>query len=533
MQRRAEELVMLCMMRVSQQERWSVLEQKKGQKRKITGMNHPDTGRRGKKEVTYTAVILKKRLQTAILLGITVIVLMAATHGVVSLKQYLTVNTQKYVNDISKSMTENLHDIFELKRADILTVADSIEQIRVEKFVEVKEFLERKAEKLDFDMMILLNHDRKYIITGGDDSLLDLELEEITELEGVQKSFEGNVKISYLGGQNLYYSCPVERNGENTDVLIGIRSKEKMQQIIEAKNFDSDCISFILNSEGNLLLTPVNTEALGQIEMIFDHNMDLVQEEAERIADVASGERDSDSHFISGGDREYYITYNSLGINDWMLATVVPEETVAGDANQYIYFFYVLLIIVALTFLGFWIVLLRSHEVNRQSLIRQGFTDRVTGGANKAAFLMAYQELFGKRNMEEYSIVFMNVVDFKRVNDEFGMAEGNEVLAHIYRVIESHLRADQDEFAARGEMDHFFICIKAKRPEIIKNRLEKIVTDINSFLCEDSFFGAMDFTMGICPIDEISRDATVFLDRARMASQKRISGRGERYVFYD
>lgn len=127
----------------------------------------------------------------------------------------------------------------------------------------------------------------------------------------------------------------------------------------------------------------------------------------------------------------------------------------------------------------------------------------------------------------------MNVVDFKRVNDEFGMEDGNEALSYIYRVIQSHLEEEQDEFAARGEMDHFFICMKAKKSDIVKNRLEEIVEDINKFQNEETSFGELDFRIGICMIKEDSRDVSVFLDRARLASQEAAVIHEGRYVIYD
>lgn len=48
-------------------------------------------------------------------------------------------------------------------------------------------------------------------------------------------------------------------------------------------------------------------------------------------------------------------------------------------------------------------------------------------------------------------------------------------------MLKQHLREEQDEFAARGESDHFFLCLKECSPGAIQYRLNDMIHDINNF----------------------------------------------------
>ncbi len=79
--------------------------------------------------------------------------------------------------------------------------------------------------------------------------------------------------------------------------------------------------------------------------------------------------------------------------------------------------------------------------------------DALTGLANKRAFNEQLQR--ASRNAEtsgrEFSLVLLDIDDFKKVNDQHGHVVGNEVLAELARVIQRTLRADEQAFRVGGE----------------------------------------------------------------------------------
>ena len=104
-----------------------------------------------------------------------------------------------------------------------------------------------------------------------------------------------------------------------------------------------------------------------------------------------------------------------------------------------------------------------------------------TSGPNNAAFQLKYTELAKTMAPDTYSILLVNVNGFKLINERLGIPTGNRILAYLYQVLERQLRPADDEFAARVESDHFFLCLKEHEPERLQNRLDEMIREINAF----------------------------------------------------
>lgn len=66
--------------------------------------------------------------------------------------------------------------------------------------------------------------------------LSDDTIQALIRLPNIQASFEGETCANYLGGEtDILYSTPVYTGGEVTEVLIGVRLRERMQAMIASK----------------------------------------------------------------------------------------------------------------------------------------------------------------------------------------------------------------------------------------------------------------------------------------------------------
>ena len=119
------------------------------------------------------------------------------------------------------------------------------------------------------------------------------------------------------------------------------------------------------------------------------------------------------------------------------------------------------------------------------------------------------------------------------INERFGIHAGNRVLAYLYRVMEGHLREDQGEFMARSESDRFFLCLRGCGYQEIRDRLDGIIRDINSFCNPDLPGYTFSFRQGACLVEEPGQEIAVLQDRARLASQSRNPDLEPGCVFYD
>lgn len=73
--------------------------------------------------------------------------------------------------------------------------------------------------------------------------------------------------------------------------MVGIRNKEKMQEMIAAKSFSGNSLSCIIDSGGNVILSPTDVETFMQLDDIFKNDRDskVVDDIYEMKADLKRG----------------------------------------------------------------------------------------------------------------------------------------------------------------------------------------------------------------------------------------------------
>lgn len=231
--------------------------------------------------------------------------------------------------------------------------------------------------------------------------------------------------------------------------------------------------------------------------------------------------KDGILEFSAVTGEELFLSYNSLDLNDWFLLTIIPAGIISGDANRYILQTFFIIGILIVIFFLFLNAMYRFYHSHRMQLERLAFVDSLTGGANQAAFGLRYRELAGSMKPGGYTIAVMDVRHFKMINERFGIHEGNQVLAYLYHVMERHMRAEDGEFVARSESDCFFLCLKGGGHQEIRDRMDDMVQDINSFCNPDLPGYTFSFRQGACVVEEPGLEIAILQDRARLASQSR------------
>lgn len=100
-----------------------------------------------------------------------------------------------------------------------------------------------------------------------------------------------------------------------------------------------------------------------------------------------------------------------------------------------------------------------ENAVNRARLLRSGFTDGLTGWHNRRYLNVRLSEELARarRDSERLVCLMLDVDHFKRVNDNWGHAAGDEVLREIAQRVESQVRAS--DVAARYGGEEFVVLL--------------------------------------------------------------------------
>jgi diguanylate cyclase len=90
-----------------------------------------------------------------------------------------------------------------------------------------------------------------------------------------------------------------------------------------------------------------------------------------------------------------------------------------------------------------------SLELQLHTSRQEGALDPLTGAANRGAFDKRCQEWL-KSGLLQFSILLIDVDDFKKVNDTFGHPEGDRVLVAVAEALQTTVRSSQDMVARIG-----------------------------------------------------------------------------------
>lgn len=155
----------------------------------------------------------------------------------------------------------------------------------------------------------------------------------------------------------------------------------------------------------------------------------------------------------------------------------------------------------------------------------QSVTDELTGLNNRRGFLVngEQQLALARRNQQPFAIIFVDLDGFKRINDEFGHAEGDHALIETASVFKRSMR-DSDVKARIGGDEFVGIALNASEQSVapIRARLENALKAINR---EGHLPYELTFSVGIfhCPAEDdstieqlLSRaDALMYEDKRR------------------
>ncbi len=124
---------------------------------------------------------------------------------------------------------------------------------------------------------------------------------------------------------------------------------------------------------------------------------------------------------------------------------------------------------------------IREREELQDQLTRQATHDALTGLANRAAVLMALDQSFARsrRSGEAMAVLFIDLDDFKRTNDDHDHSVGDQVLIASARRISSAVRAG--DIVARLGGDEFCVVVDAAgSTQDVRELSERIIESLSA-----------------------------------------------------
>ena len=233
-----------------------------------------------------------------------------------------------------------------------------------------------------------------------------------------------------------------------------------------------------------------------------------------------------------------FITVSKLAYGDYRLVVIfsdltaskkfeVPHLSLKMSSIKYI--FYGLASLVALFLLCFIVLKLYSliSKKSTKTVMKWAMYDEVTGGYNKSKFFLEVSStLLNAKDDDKYSMILMDIENFKVINQLYDATKGNEVLKDIADTVKWFL--EKDGISARMMSDYFAILFKSKRDEKIISFVNNVTRAIGEYKLNVKLMPRF----GIYNIQDFSVPVETMIDRALMAKKLVTADSELNYAFF-
>lgn len=471
----------------------------------------------------YTAKIL------LIFAGLFLIILVLVGN-ISKMNKTLQKSTEQYVVDAMEQLTADVTFRFDMNSMYVKQLADSIE--RMPSHIITEKFLANKAESLEFERLFLIDE-------RGNKSSQDFFYEGLDKwFAESDKKFEES-QIAYLGDSKLLFSTPVKKSGEEVRILVGIYENQKIQNLLRLAGFGGKGVSCIADKSSELIVEPTDSKKFKEIRKIVkesgqekDMVSPMIKEDYSVVNQMTQDIKNDKSGLIyvnSVRDIPLMVSYRVLGINDWVLFTIIPQNLLIAESETYMQWISVIILGISIIMTFLLIYVISNYRKSQNYLEKIAFTDPLTEGKNNASFQIQCKEMIEGNPHGRYTIVFLNIRGFKHINENFGVEEGNKTLRYIYKVLSSYMR--EKELVTRSESDRFFLLLQENEESVVRRRLDEILEGIASFEGGERTHYSLNINRGAYIIDDPKLDVRIMQDRARVAANYQTENKG--CVFYD
>jgi diguanylate cyclase (GGDEF)-like protein len=148
-----------------------------------------------------------------------------------------------------------------------------------------------------------------------------------------QRALRGETSIetgkieSFEGKKATNFATPILVNRKITYILTASIDTNTYTKLLNTTFFDGEGYNIVVNSIGEIIIDSPNKNRIHNIKNIFE----LSYKNKNAIDQISKGEAGFSQY--SADDNERYAAFTPLGINDWILFTVVPQDVISKKTN--------------------------------------------------------------------------------------------------------------------------------------------------------------------------------------------------------
>ena len=388
-------------------------------------------------------------------------------------------STLSYLEDVAGESVQLVDNRINGVLESLELISDSVARLEPEVW---RDFLSRKAEICDFTDMALASEE-------GDAWFLNSGTREINNLPSFSCALNGEDSIS-IWGEYIVYMVPLPEEVSSARVLLGIKSLDRMRELITNECFNGQGSTGVLGRDGSYVIPPEYRPFFSLLqETEYGESEDWAVEMLENLRTGWAGSLVLKTK--SGGD--ILLDYRPLLIDGLFLTTLIPKDILSAEVDLYISRTFTITVLLVALFLTLLIAIIGMQNRYRGRIEKMSFHDPVTGGASNVYLQFQAQELIRKAPQARYVVVSLNLRNFSLINEFEGRQQGDRLLRDVYATLRTEADGEE-ELVARGEADTFYLFLQgAEQPQVVE-RLERMAGKLANL---SGTIGPLRASMGI------------------------------------
>lgn len=435
----------------------------------------------------------------------------------------------------ARNYTEQIADMVDIEIGAmgklVDNLADSMGRLSLE--TDIGEFVNRKRILYGFDFIVFSNgKSQEKILTG---ILPEKARASWTQIgaDVYENDLDPGEKAVKIANEYVHQIQNVYSGDKKIGTLWIGKKENKLRDIFVTKTLQKkNSVSYLVDGQGDILLSSEEKSEGLNLSVVFGNDESTRENIINMRKNIQEG-KNGIFRFFTEKNQKYFLSYAVTETSDWVMATTIPANLFTGFSDSYVKKMLGNFFAAVVVYGAVFILLFKRYADNSRRIEELAFYDDVTGGINRIEFQLKYQELCRRKKADRYTLVLMNCMDFKMINRSLGVKDADQMLRYFYTVIQSFIDPGKGEFAARTEMDHFFLCLRELDPDALRRRLNRIVEEINSFRNTEISSCNVSFWMGACRIEDNDTDITILQDQIRAVMKEQSRQNVGVLIFYD
>lgn len=369
----------------------------------------------------------------------------------------------------------------------------SIMDIQFQYLESIAGYLGRQDELLTEDNIQLLHNlyeesglERVAIIDVDGNSYYDNGAEKnVASREYFKEALKGNRTLSDPLESMVDYNTrvilgvPIYKEDEVIGVLGGSYNVGALSHMMFEDIYDGEGACLIVTSQGEIVSFDGNREnwKAAKSGQFFDAFENFEIEDKTSLEPVREDflEHREGNLKISSEGKDYYLAYEPLDVNGWMICYAVLGSKAMEEYRFINRYEYILSVVLGAGILVSILMLLYISNKRQKRLFEYAQTDALTGLYNKQRTEQEIEAWFANEQCQRVQAFFMLDIDyFKTINDDYGHAVGDEALRQVGSVLKEEFWSS--DVIGRIGGDEFVILMKNLRDK------ETAVSHANNFM---------------------------------------------------